>query len=92
MATFVDASRSPWREVARLCHNAAMFLDGSAAEQLHWAGGVRLLGDCVGAYDLYRDLSPVARDFIAMVSARSQTRLRPESPFPSACRLRTATW
>ena len=68
MATIVDSSRAPWLEVARLCQNAAVFLDSSSAEQLHWVGGVRLLGDCVGVYDLYSELSPVARDFIAMVS------------------------
>ena len=54
-------------EVSSLCGGAAVFLDNGAAELLHWAGGVRLLGDCVGVYDLYQDLSPVARDFIAMV-------------------------
>ena len=67
MATFAESSRSPWKEVARVTQSAAVFLDGGAAEQLHWAGGVRLLGDCVGVYDIYQELSPVARDFIAMV-------------------------
>lgn len=60
-------SRRLWTEVSSLCGGAAVFLDSGAAELLHWAGGVRLLGDCVGVYDLYQDLSPVARDFIAMV-------------------------
>ena len=59
--------RRLWTEVAALCGGAAVFLDSGAAELLHWAGGVRLLGDCVGVYDLYQDLSPVARDYIAMV-------------------------
>ncbi len=68
MATFAESSRAPWRDVAQLCQNAAVFLDSSAAEQLHWAGGARLLGDCVGVYDVYQDLNPVARDFIAMVT------------------------
>ena len=60
-------SRGVWTEVSSLCGGAAVFLDSGAAELLHWAGGVRLLGDCVGVYDLYQDLSPVARDFIATV-------------------------
>lgn len=69
MAAFAFAhwSKQPWREISKVCQNAAVFLDGGAAELLHWAGGVQLLGSCVGVYDLYRDPSPVARDFIAAV-------------------------
>ena len=63
------AEKRLWREVSSVCRDSAVFLDSGAAEVLHWAGGVRLLGDCVGVYDLYRVLSPVARDFIAMVGA-----------------------
>ena len=68
MAAFSQASRAPWQWVNAVCQGAAVFLDAGAAELLHWAGGVALLGDCVGVYDLYHDLNPVARDFIAAVS------------------------
>lgn len=57
----------PWKEVARVCKDAAVFLDDPAAELLHWAGGLELLGECVGVYDLYKDLNSIARDFIATV-------------------------
>ena len=84
MATFSQASRTPWRCVNVVCQGAAVFLDGGAAELLHWAGGVALLGDCVGVYDLYHDLNPVARDFIAAVSPSQLACLSPhsQSQFP----------
>ena len=62
-----DISRASWRKVARVCEGAAVFLDETAGELLHWAGGLQLLGQCVGCYDLYKDLNAVARDFIAEV-------------------------
>ena len=58
----------PWKEVVDLCKDAAVFLDDSAADLLHWAGGLELLSGCLGVYDMYKDLNPVARDFIATVS------------------------
>lgn len=61
------ASKESWKQIAAVCEDAAVFLDGDAAEHLHWAGGMGLLGRCVGAYDLYEELGHVARDFIAMV-------------------------
>ena len=67
MATFGQVSRSVWDNVARVSGGAAVFLDGKAAELLHWAGGVRTLGECVGAFDLYSELSAVAVDSIAAV-------------------------
>ena len=67
MATFSQSSREPWQEIAKVCWDAAVFLDSGAAELLHWAGGVQLVEGCVGVYDMYSELSPVARDFIAMV-------------------------
>ena len=57
----------PWREVAAVCHDAAVFVDDGAGELLHWAGGLALLEGCIGVYDLFGELSPVARDFIAKV-------------------------
>ena len=57
----------PWREVAAVCRDAAVFVDDGAGELLHWAGGLALLDGCIGVYDLFGELSPVARDFIAKV-------------------------
>ena len=57
----------PWKEVAAVCHDAAVFLDDGAGELLHWAGGLALLEGCTGVYDLFGELSPVARDFISKV-------------------------
>lgn len=57
----------PWREVAAVCRDAAVFLDDGAGELLHWAGGLALLEGSIGVYDLFGELSPVARDFISKV-------------------------
>ena len=65
--TLNELGTRPWKEVSSLCKDAAVFVDENAAELLHWAGGIELLGECVGVYDLYKDLSPIARDFIATV-------------------------
>ena len=56
-----------WDRVRKVSEDAAVFIDGGAAEVLHWAGGIQLLGRCVGVYDLYDELNPVARNFIATV-------------------------
>ena len=66
-AQLTRASKESWKRVASVCEDAAVFLDRGAAEHLHWTGGIGLLGRCVGAYDLYEELGPVARDFIAQV-------------------------
>ena len=62
------ASEGAWKQVAAVCEDAAVFLDAGAAEHLHWVGGLSLLGGCVGAYDLYVELGPVPRGFIAAVN------------------------
>ena len=59
----------PWREVAAVCHDAAVFLDDGAGELLHWAGGVALLDGCIGVYDIFGELNHIARDFISKVCA-----------------------
>eukprot|EP00731_Ephydatia_muelleri_P024916 Em0016g1187a len=64
-ALISQSSRTPWRNIASVCKNAAVFLDSNAAELLHWAGGLDMLGDCVGVYDVLTELSTVAKDFIA---------------------------
>ena len=61
-------AQQPWKSISSICKDAAVFLDDSCAELLHWAGGVELLGGAVGIYDLYGDLTQIARDFIASVS------------------------
>ena len=61
-------SQQPWKSIENVCKDAAVFLDNSCAELLHWAGGVELLGGSVGIYDLYGELSPITKDFIASVS------------------------
>lgn len=66
-ALISQSSRTPWRKIASVCKNAAVFLDSNAAELLHWAGGLDMLGDCVGVYDILAELSAVAKDFIATV-------------------------
>ncbi len=66
-AAIAEASLRPWVTVGGVCRDAAVFVDDGAAELLHWAGGIQLLKGCVGIYDLYSELSPVARDFIAAV-------------------------
>ena len=66
-ALISQSSRTPWRNIASVCKNAAVFLDSNAAELLHWAGGLDMLGDCVGVYDVLTELSTVAKDFIATV-------------------------
>lgn len=63
-----ELSRQPWRGVAGVCRDAAVFLDDGAAELLHWAGGVRLLAGCVGCYNLHSELNTTSRHFIASVS------------------------
>ena len=63
----------PWREIAAVCHDAAVFVDDGAGELLHWAGGLALLEGCIGVYDLFGELSPVARDFIAKVGMLIET-------------------
>ena len=60
----------PWREVAAVCHDAAVFLDDGAGELLHWAGGVALLDGSIGVYDLFGELNLIARDFISKVCAK----------------------
>lgn len=65
--TLGELSCKPWKKLGGVCKDAAVFLDGGAAELLHWAGGVRLFPGCVGLYDLHAQLSPVARDFISAV-------------------------
>ena len=67
-----EIAARPWKEVAVLSKDAAVFVDDSAAELLHWAGGLQLLNDSLGVYDMYKDLNPVARDFIASVSRLKQ--------------------
>ena len=62
-----EHSIRPWKDVAAVCQDAAVFVDDGAGELLHWAGGLALLRGCVGVYDLFAELSPVARDFIAKV-------------------------
>ena len=62
-----EHSTTPWKEVAAVCRDAAVFVDDGAGELLHWAGGLALLQGSVGVYDLFGDLSPLARDFIAKV-------------------------
>ena len=69
-ALISQSSRTPWRNIAGVCKHAAVFLDSNAAELLHWAGGLDMLGDCVGVYDLLSDLNAVAKDFIATVCIR----------------------
>ena len=63
-----ELARKPWKSIQSLCKDAAVFVDGGAAELLHWAGGVKLLKSCVGVMDLATDLTLIARDFIASVS------------------------
>ena len=67
MAHAAGAGGDPWRLVAAVSEEAAVFLDDCAGELLHYAGGVELLGEVVGAYHLYMELNPVARDLIAQV-------------------------
>ena len=67
-ASLSELSSRLWTTVGRVCKDAAVFLDDGAAELLHWAGGLKLIQGCVGAYDLHSELSGVARDFIAAVS------------------------
>ena len=64
-----ELARQLWKSIENLCKDAAVFVDDSSAELLHWAGGVELLSGCVGVFDLFTDLTPVARDFIASVSS-----------------------
>lgn len=63
-----DLASQPWKSIQNICKDAAVFVDDSCAELLHWAGGVELLRGCVGVHDLYSDLTPVASNFIASVS------------------------
>ena len=67
MAVLGDACSRAWKEVAAVCHDAAVFLDDGAGETLHWTGGFSLLEGSVGVYDLFGELNPVARDFISKV-------------------------
>lgn len=71
------AAKAAWKRIASVCEDAAVFLDRGAAEHLHWVGGMGLLGRCVGAYDLYEELGPVARNFIAMVYSMYPNTLEP---------------
>ena len=64
-----EISRTPWETIGRVCKEAAVFVDDGAGELLHWAGGIALLGGCVGVYDLHSELAPIAKDFIAAVSS-----------------------
>lgn len=66
----------PWKEVSAVCSDAAVFVDDGAGELLHWAGGLALLEGCIGVYDLFGELSPIARDFIAKVSGRSRDAMQ----------------
>ena len=66
-ARIAGAAAEPWRRVATVSEEAAVFFDDCSAELLHYAGGVALLGRIVGAYHLYKPLNPVARDLIAQV-------------------------
>lgn len=68
-----ELARQPWKSIENICKDAAVFLDDSSAELLHWAGGVELLSGCVGVHHLCTDLTPVARDFIASVSCNAGT-------------------
>ena len=56
-----------WRQVAGCSGDAAVFLDNCAGELLHYVGGVQVLGEPVGVYNLYSSLNPVARNIIAQV-------------------------
>ena len=67
MAALNEHCVSAWQEVAAVCRDAAVFLDDGAGELLHWAGGLALLKGCVGVYDLFAELNPIARDFISKV-------------------------
>ena len=67
MANLGELCIGPWKEVAGVCRDAAVFLDDAAGELLHWAGGVALLNGSIAVYDLFGELSPVARDFISKV-------------------------
>ena len=58
-----------WKAITKVCQGAAVFVDDGSAELLHWAGGVEILGGCVGVYDIFSELNPVAKDFIATVSS-----------------------
>ncbi len=62
------SSQQPWKNIENICKDAAVFLDDSCGELLHWAGGVELLKGSMGVYDLYSDLPSLARDYIASVS------------------------
>jgi len=64
-----NVAQQPWKSISNICKDAAVFLDDCCAELLHWAGGVELLGGTVGIYNLYGDLTQIARDFIASVSS-----------------------
>ena len=61
-------AKKPWESISEVCKDAAVFLDDGAAELLHWAGGIELLSNCVGVYDLNSQLSAPTRSFIAAVS------------------------
>ncbi|XP_023349833.1 sec1 family domain-containing protein 2 isoform X2 [Eurytemora carolleeae] len=39
----VDVSRVYWKEIAKKCNKAVVFIENSAAESLHWCGGLALL-------------------------------------------------
>ena len=74
MATLSEHCVGAWQEVAAVCRDAAIFLDDGAGELLHWAGGLALLEGTVGVYDLFGELSPIARDFISKVCLPVQRR------------------
>jgi len=38
-----DVARVYWQEIAKKCSRAVVFIDNSAAESLHWSGGLDLL-------------------------------------------------
>lgn len=63
-----EKSVSVWKEVIDVCKDAAIFLDNGVAELLLWAGGLELLENCNGIYDVYQDLNSIAMDIIATVS------------------------
>lgn len=42
-----DLTQVYWKEIAKKCNRAVVFIDNAAAECLHWAGGVELLNTCI---------------------------------------------
>ena len=69
MATLPSAAKEAWKKVEVCAKNAVVYLDASAAELLHWAGGINLISSCYCILDLF------ATDNQTMVDHTSITEL-----------------